>query len=674
TVREWRAVMLATVLLAALASPARSQLQGIRNTKHNLSATSGNTIRATSEGQVCVFCHTPHSSRTDAPLWNRSMSAANYQPYASPSLQGMPGQPNGASKLCLSCHDGSIAIGSVLNPPNPAASSTIAMTGTGSGGTMPAGRTLLGTNLQNDHPVSFIYDGTLTSDDGELVDPSVLTGTIRLHDGATPGVRNAVQCITCHDPHTDQLPKFLRRSARGRANNLCIACHQKSGWSGSTHEASTRVATIDGVSATVSDHACVGCHAPHTVDGAERLLRDAAVSGASAIERACYQCHGAAGPGPNVQGEIAKSGSKHPVESSASAGAHRPVFTPYPPAGLPENVALRPGTPAPDSRYTDALHVECVDCHNPHRVTAANTLEGMRGISLSGSVIESVRNDSSAAGTSEQYAVCLRCHGDTYTSALPPVLASGLSASNKRAEFQPSNSSYHPVGAAGRNQSSNLNAQLTPYGLRTTSMIRCTDCHNSNAYGVAGGKVVPVAGAPSGPHGSTNRSVLRANYRSTLNVSSYNPGNFALCYLCHNESALLGNSTNFYDTINGKGNLHALHLRDRTDKTGAICKSCHFNIHSNVASTTTQYTINGVTSVLPPNSLTTRLVNFHPNVRGTGGRPRAEWWLDTGTRERRCYLACHDVQGNPGGQVMDGTSSSNGAKRAQYRPSSGDVP
>ncbi|HEX4935516.1 MAG TPA: cytochrome c3 family protein, partial [Gemmatimonadaceae bacterium] len=397
-----------------------------------------------------------------------------------------------------------------------------------------AGRTLLGSNLQNDHPVSFTYDPALAANDGELLDPLLLTGNVALHEGTTPGVRDAVQCLSCHDPHTDLLPKFLRRDARGRTNNLCIACHRKPGWSGASHEASARVATIDGVTATVSDHACVGCHAPHTVDGAERLLRAAAVSGASAIEQACYQCHGAAGPGANIQGEIAKSGSKHPVESSASAGAHRPVFTPYPPAGLPENVALHPGAPAPDARYTDALHVECVDCHNPHRVTAANKLEGMRGISLSGGVIESVRNDSSAAGASEQYAVCLRCHGDTYTSALPPVLASGLSASNKRAEFQPSNSSYHPVGAVGRNLSSNLNAQLTPFGLQTTSMIRCTDCHNSNAYGSSGGKVVPAAGAPSGPHGSTNRSLLRANYRSTLNLSSYNPSNFALCYLCHN--------------------------------------------------------------------------------------------------------------------------------------------
>ena len=671
--RRWPAFALVSLAAVLAPRPAPSQLTGIRNTRHNLSASSSNTVRATTESQVCVFCHTPHSSRLDAPLWNRNASAANYTPYTSPSLQGNTGQPNGASKLCLSCHDGSIAIGSVLNPPNPAASALINVTGTGPGGVMPAGRTLLGSNLQNDHPVSFTFDAQLSSDDGELVDPAQLPATLKLYEGGTPGVRNALQCVTCHDPHTDQLPKFLRLSARGRSGNLCVACHLKTGWSGSSHEASSKNVTIDGIALPVSEHACVGCHAPHTLDGAERLLRNAASSGISAIEQACYQCHGSAGPAKNIQGEIAKAGSRHPVENPSYAGAHRPMFQKYPPAGLPENVALQPGSPAPDSRYTDAMHVECVDCHNPHRVTASNRLEGMRGIALGGAVIENVRNDSTAAGLSEQYAVCFRCHGDTYASALPPVLASGLSPSNKRQEFQTANSSYHPVGGVGRNASANLNAQLTPYGLRTASVIRCTDCHNSNAYGSSGGKVVPVAGSASGPHGSTSASILRANYRSTLNLNTYNPGNFALCYLCHNEAALLGSSTNFDDTIDGRGNLHELHLRNRIDKSGAICKSCHYNIHSNVGTTTTQYSVDGVVTTVPPGTRTTRLVNFHPNVRGIGGRARPEWWFDSATRERRCYLQCHTPTGTPGGEIMNGETGS-GGKRARYRPASGDVP
>jgi len=342
--------------------------------------------------------------------------------------------------------------------------------------------------------------------------------------------------------------------------------------------------------------------------------------------------------------------------------------------GVVVNIEGNPDHPQNRGKMCAKGKAGIMNLYNPHRVTGANKLEGMRGIGLTGTVVEMVRNDSSAAGLSEQHAICLRCHGDSYLTALPTPLASGLAPSNKRTEFQVSNSSFHPVGGPGRNPSSALNAQLTPNGLSTAATLRCTDCHNSDAYGSTPGRVVPVASAPSGPHGSTIASILRANYRSALNVSSYNRNNFALCFLCHSETAIFGSSTNFTDNINGKGNLHALHVRDRTDKTGAICKSCHYNIHSNVQAPNTQYNVNGSVTTSPPTSLTTRMINFHPNVRPIGGRSRPEWWLDTSTRERRCYLQCHTVGGGVGGEIMNGESGS-GGKRAQYRPAAGgDVP
>lgn len=646
---------------------------GVVNTRHNLSASAPNPIRAVSEQEVCVFCHTPHSSRTDAPLWNRSQSTANYTPYSGASLQAAPGQPNGSSKLCLSCHDGTIALGGVLNAPNTTGVSPIPMTGTDPQGRLPSGTTLIGTNLGDDHPVSFVYDQALQTADGELVNPLALTGAVQLHVGTTPGVRNTLQCATCHEPHTDQLPKFLRATPRGRTDNLCLTCHQKPGWVGSSHESSTKTVLLGGVSATMDQHSCLTCHAPHTTSGAERLLRNGATGGLSAIERTCYQCHTTGGVGKNLESEFGKI-SLHPVARSSDAGRHRPVFLSPPPAGLPENVALNPGSPAPDPRFVDAQHVECVDCHNPHRATAANPLAGMRGIGLAGNVITSPRNDSGAAGPSEQFAICLRCHGDTWGTAVPATLPSGLTARNKRTEFQPGNSAFHPVGGPGRNTSANLNLQLVG-GLTVNSVLKCTDCHNSNAFAASTGKVVrSPGGSASGPHGSSNPALLRANYRLTLNVTSYNAGNFDLCWRCHGETQLFGTRTNFWDAIDGKDNLHELHLRDRIAKSGAICRSCHFNAHSNVEATNTQYNINGFTTTTPPGATPTRMVNFHPNIRPIGGRARPEWWLNTATRERRCYLECHSAGGGVGGgEVMNGESGS-GGKRARYRPTSGDLP
>src|SRR3972149_10955351 len=263
---------------------------GILVTKHNLSVTGPGTVKAVTETEVCVFCHSPHyANLASTPLWNRDLSSANYVPYDSPSLQSAVGQPNGYSKLCLSCHDGTIALGAVRNIRGQSA--TIQLTGTGAGGVMPTGSTLIGTSLLNDHPVSMVFDQTVRSADRELVDPTTLTGRIRLYPGTNPAVRDSVQCTTCHDPHTVEFPKFLRKDPKGQSDNLCLTCHQKPGWLGSTHESDTFFWPRAQTTEQVRDHSCFACHTPHTIDGPERLLRNAALSGQSAIEETCFLCH-----------------------------------------------------------------------------------------------------------------------------------------------------------------------------------------------------------------------------------------------------------------------------------------------------------------------------------------------------------------------------------------------
>jgi len=65
---------------------------------------------ATGGDELCVYCHTPHGATAGAtPLWNRDLSGATYVPYQSSSLDATGiGQPGGTSKLCLSCHDGTM--------------------------------------------------------------------------------------------------------------------------------------------------------------------------------------------------------------------------------------------------------------------------------------------------------------------------------------------------------------------------------------------------------------------------------------------------------------------------------------------------------------------------------------------------------------------------------------
>ncbi len=108
----------------------------IENTRHNLSlsynADAGGAASAMDPyrnqyGAICIYCHTPHgaNSQISAPLWNRTIRSGGYDIYDKPTtLMRTVSQPGPTSLTCLSCHDGTIAIDSVLNMPGPGRSPT----------------------------------------------------------------------------------------------------------------------------------------------------------------------------------------------------------------------------------------------------------------------------------------------------------------------------------------------------------------------------------------------------------------------------------------------------------------------------------------------------------------------------------------------------------------------
>jgi len=227
--------------------------------KHNLSAASGYVgspdLRAQSETQICIFCHTPHTSLTDGPLWNHKLSSATYTVSrrgvdSATQLSAPLNPPDGSSKLCLSCHDGTVPLGSVQD-------NIIQMKTVGFGPL--TGSTVIGTDLRVHHLVSIQYNG---SGAGTLVaDKQAQCGTVSWKLAAPPGYPylqkthsiyvpgcadplgckdpanwyDGVQCTSCHDPHNDPTPgttKFLRdTSVQGGPwpwNNydaLCQHCH-----------------------------------------------------------------------------------------------------------------------------------------------------------------------------------------------------------------------------------------------------------------------------------------------------------------------------------------------------------------------------------------------------------------------------------------------------------------
>ena len=290
------AVPWSSMAIADVELPSKfSYRDSVANTRHNMtqrqSAGGGPTgskmdAYRNDYGEVCVYCHTPHGAHAhiNLPLWNRTIKATTYATYAqlgTSSLTQQVVQPGASSLACLSCHDGQVAVDSIINMPgsggyNPAqataqndsflnawtnprgqiAAEHMALeprntrgclschsSGAGSAGLGAGDFTIsaLGTDLRNDHPVGVGFPLTIdfrqptagrpglrwfdTDGDGRPDGPEV-----RVYE-STEGLR--VECGSCHDPHgvpsagpgSTFLRAFLRVS--NQASGLCLTCHAK---------------------------------------------------------------------------------------------------------------------------------------------------------------------------------------------------------------------------------------------------------------------------------------------------------------------------------------------------------------------------------------------------------------------------------------------------------------
>ncbi len=513
--RLWRCVSATLLLLAFLASAASAD-ESVANSKHDLSFPGPGPIRAVYEGQICIFCHTPHNAAPQTPLWNRANPRTHYRIYQSSTTDARIDQPSGPSKMCLSCHDGSMALGNVLSRPS---THPIVMTAR----TIPPGTTDLTNDLSDDHPIGFRFDRALSNADRQLRPPEVVTRDLPL------GAHGEMHCTTCHDPHNNELGDFLRISDRMSA--ICVSCHNMNGWRHASHATSNKRTTGRVVDpgerlkyGTVADNGCFNCHKIHAARQRERLLRF------PREEDNCLNCHNGAVANFNIAGEIAKR-SGH--LGRLRTGVHDPAEIPF----------------------TMRRHVECVDCHNPHaarhnpigqvRRTYGQTVKGpnlhVSGVTLTGRETREAQF---------LYELCFKCHGDSVSRPRFRI-SRQVTQTNVRLEFQPSNPSFHPVVGPRRNR--DVVSLIPP--LRTGSIITCTDCHNSDNARSAGGS------GPNGPHGSIFEPLLVRNYK-TDDFTPESAAAYALCYGCHSRESVLNNES---------FPLHRRHIVDiRTP-----CSVCH---------------------------------------------------------------------------------------------------
>ncbi len=599
-------LLLATALLAtARAAGAADRVAG---SKHDLSASGPGAYRAVSEQDPCIFCHVSHRG---ARLSNRPDIGSGHRPYESTTLSGRPGAPTGASRICLSCHDGTIA-------PGHTRTRTIAMR-TGDAPIAPERHSNLGTDLRSSHPISF------------RPVPGTRVALPPRGDPVHLDASGQVQCTSCHDPHSEwrdpEVGKFLVKPSAGSA--LCLSCHPTAGRGGlSSHATSTAPFAPSGADGaaplaskgraippradraipmvstegatpssadrtpTVARAGCGACHDAHGADPRGRLLR----RNAATDDEQCLTCHSGQVARADIHREVAKPwahASRGRDHDEAEGDGRKSARLPEVSAGAPR-------------------HVACVDCHDPHSANAARAtapalsglLAGTWGIALDGRKVPLTRFE---------YEICLKCHGD---SANKPQ-ASGISRVdrvrraqddvNLRRVFDPGSPSFHPIAAPGRNQ---FVPSLKP-PLTGASIIYCSDCHASDDGAGAGGA------GPRGPHGSIYPNLLERQYL-TADFTPEGPLSYALCYKCHDRDRLLSATLTLSSPFP-----HRKHVVNKSTP----CSACH-DAH-------------GISSQVGSAQQNLHLVSFDLSiVGGPPGGPRYSP-LGPSTPGGTCNTTCH---------------------------------
>ncbi len=627
--------------ITVLATIGHAQASGDVLGSHNMSLSGTSPIKGGLD--PCLYCHVPHSGvQTPNPaLWSQTLSTQTYTPYSSTTLHNTGAQPvlGADSSLCLSCHDGTVAVGQTQP------SGAIQMTGN----MYPAD--VFGTNLQGSHPFSLKLP---------LVDaPDLVPSLTTSHTTADPLkavqlINNDVECTSCHTPHAqaiDMVSKnfLVRDSSSGQ---MCLACHdpnprtvngqsnELAQWSGGIHATSGEAIAngpVLGSYSTVAQNACLSCHLPHNSTAGARLLRGPvpSVPNMDASTQNCITCHNG---GSNISPAIAN------VYAEFSKISH-----PFP-SGINVHDAGEPPL------LNNNRHGTCVDCHSPHasmQVTSfSSTLPPTIRPSQSGAVGISATDGVTVVNPAvNQYENCLRCHGTSTGKQsqavfgyLPMRAVAASDALNLIPQMSITAASSHPVlhdRSSGLPQPSLLSFMLNldgkTQGRAMGIRIYCTDCHNSDDNREFGGP------GPSGPHGSKWTHILERRYEfgqapgpgQRITNLFPNPdfsinGPYALCAKCHNLSTVASSAS---------WSQHASHIN-----AGFACSTCH-TAHGMRANS--------------GNATGERMINFDLKVVGPNGAIPVSYNRGPGT----CALVCHETVHYPNGTVQPLLSGGVGVKK-----------
>lgn len=202
-----KALLTAATMLGSYA--AATSMAGIVGSAHDFSPFGW------SDGQICLPCHTPHHADTtieEAPLWNHELTTATYTLYDGST--GVPTEEalDARSILCMSCHDGTVALDSF--------GGTSGVQFIGSAG-------LIGTNLTDDHPVGAtgVYPDVPYFNDPDNWENQPHGFTLEDMD-VNGSMERVVSCVTCHEVHNRHNQEYMLW-INNSGSALCLTCHLK---------------------------------------------------------------------------------------------------------------------------------------------------------------------------------------------------------------------------------------------------------------------------------------------------------------------------------------------------------------------------------------------------------------------------------------------------------------
>jgi Zn-finger protein len=254
---------------------------GVNGSLHDMTLVVG--ANADSMGRVCVFCHTPHNAMKDTrgnlipdnyPLWNHDFGQAVLTTYQWATTDNLPFTITdplaGPSRLCMTCHDGSVAVDQHGYAVRQAGSGALIGTidtqasGVNAGHGASLGRGNLTGDLTQTHPIGFDYNAAAAARNASVangtgsisagganeivpstygfataitVTPDLATNQLVYNDVTRGGVGsktilstlyggNIMTCATCHEVHNKENAKqdnYINNALGGDTTGLDLA-------------------------------------------------------------------------------------------------------------------------------------------------------------------------------------------------------------------------------------------------------------------------------------------------------------------------------------------------------------------------------------------------------------------------------------------------------------------